>query len=153
MPPTNRSKVLSQEPTLLDKLSKIRAEFKDLHEELISDHVDPRLAQDFKDSVDHARQAAWTLEQWLQLELEKRDPFEVMPHLDAERVKHTQRLAKRLAVGIDATEIGDHTAGLEGLFNAIDELRTRLARLLKKELPRDKELKANLRGNDNTSIF
>jgi len=153
VPPTNRSKVLSQEPTLLDKLSKIRAEFKDLHEELISDHVDPRLAQDFKDSVDHARQAAWTLEQWLQLELEKRDPFEVMPHLDAERVKHTQRLAKRLAVGIDATEIGDHTAGLEGLFNAIDELRTRLARLLKKELPRDKELKANLRGNDNTSIF
>jgi hypothetical protein len=148
-----RSKALLQEPTLLEKLSKIRSEFKDLHEELISDHVDPRLAQDFKDSVDHARQAAWTLEQWLQLELEKRDPFEVMPHLDAERVKHTYRLAKRLAVGIDATEIGEHTSGLEGLFNAIDELRTRLARLLKKELPKDKELKSNLRGSDTTSIF
>jgi len=152
-PSSNRSKVLSQEPTLLAKLSKIRAEFKDLHEELISDHVDPRLAQDFKDSVDHARQAAWTLEQWLQLEQERRDPFEVMPHLDAERVKHTHRLAKRLAVGIDATEIGEHTAGLEILFSAIDELRTRLARLLKKELPKDKELKPNLRGSDRTSIF
>ena len=121
--------------------------------ELIADHVDPRLAQDFRDSIDHARQAAWTLEQWLQLEVEKRDPYEVMPHLDAERVKHTHRLAKRLAVGIDATEIGDHTTGLEGLFTAIDELRTRLARLLKKELPKDKELKSNLRGNDKTSIF
>jgi hypothetical protein len=152
-PSTHRSKALSQEPTLLAKLSRIRAEFKDLHEELISDHVDPRLAQDFKDSVDHARQAAWTLEQWLQLEQEKRDPFEVMPHLDAERVKHTHRLAKRLAVGIDATEIGEHTAGLETLFSAIDELRTRLARLLKKEIPKDKELKSNLRGNDRTSIF
>jgi hypothetical protein len=155
VPPASamRSKALSQEPTLLQKLSNIRAEFKDLHEELISDHVDPRLAQDFKDSVDHARQAAWTLEQWLQLEQEKRDPFEVMPHLDAERVKHTHRLAKRLAVGIDATEIGEHTAGLESLFHAIDELRTRLARLLKKELPKDKELKSNLRGSDTTSIF
>jgi len=149
----NRQKMLSQEPTLLQKLSHIRAEFKDLHEELISDHVDPRLAQDFKDSIDHARQAAWTLEQWLQLEAEKRDPYEVMPHLDAERVKHTYRLAKRLAVGIDATEIGDHTSGLDGLFNAIDELRTRLARLLKKEVPKDKELKSNLRGSDTTSIF
>src|SRR3954468_6336897 len=152
-PSSHRSKALSQEPTLLAKLSKIRAEFKDLHEELISDHVDPRLVQDFRDSVDHARQAAWTLEQWLQLEQEKRDPFEVMPHLDAERVKHTHRLAKRLAVGIDATEIGEHTGGLDGLFSAIDELRTRLARLLKKELPKDKELKSNLRGNDTTSIF
>jgi len=149
----SRPKALSQEPTLLEKLSRIRSEFKDLHEELISDHVDPRLAQDFKDSIDHARQAAWTLEQWLQLEAEKRDPYEVMPHLDAERVKHTHRLAKRLAVGIDATEIGDHTAGLEGLFNAIDELRTRLARLIKKEMPKDKELKSNLRGSDTTSIF
>jgi hypothetical protein len=152
-PASHRNKALAQEPTLLQKLSKIRAEFKDLHEELISDHVDPRLVQDFRDSVDHARQAAWTLEQWLQLEQEKRDPFEVMPHLDAERVKHTHRLAKRLAVGIDATEIGEHTGGLDGLFGAIDELRTRLARLLKKELPRDKELKSNLRGNDTTSIF
>lgn len=150
---TTRPMTLSQEPTLLQKLSKIRAEFKDLHEELISDHVDPRLAQDFKDSIDHARQAAWTLEQWLQLEAEKRDPYEVMPHLDAERVKHTHRLAKRLAVGIDATEIGDHTAGLEGLFTAIDELRMRLARLLKKEMPKDKQLKSNLRGSDTTSIF
>ena len=138
---------------MLQKLSKIRAEFKDLHEELISDHVDPRLAQDFKDSVDHARQAAWTLEQWLQLEQQNRDPFEVMPHLDAERVKHTDRLAKRLAVGIDATEISESTAGLEGLYKAIDELRTRLARLLKKELPRDKELKSNLRGSDTKVIF
>jgi hypothetical protein len=152
-PSSSRSKSLAHEPTLLQKLSKIRAEFKDLHEELISDHVDPRLVQDFRDSVDHARQAAWTLEQWLQLEQEKRDPFEVMPHLDAERVKHTHRLAKRLAVGIDATEIGEHTGGLDGLFSAIDELRTRLARLLKKELPKDKELKSNLRGNDTTSIF
>jgi len=148
-----RAKIPSQEPSLLQKLSRIRSEFKELHEELISDHVDPRLAQDFKDSIDHARQAAWTLEQWLQLEAEKRDPYEVMPHLDAERVKHTHRLAKRLAVGIDATEIGDHTSGLEVLFTAIDELRTRLARLLKKELPKDKELKSNLRGNDKTSIF
>jgi hypothetical protein len=152
-PSSGRTKALSQEPTLLHKLSRIRSEFKDLHEELISDHVDPRLAQDFKDSVDHARQAAWTLEQWLQLEQEKRDPFEVMPHLDAERVKHTHRLTKRLALGIDATEIGEHTAGLESLFNAIEELRTRLARLLKKELPKDKELKSNLRGSDTTSIF
>ena len=148
-----RPKSLSQEPTLLQKLSKIRSEFKDLHEELIADHVDPRLAQDFKDSIDHARQAAWTLEQWLQLEAEKRDPYEVMPHLDAERVKHTHRLAKRLAVGIDATEIAESTTGLEGLFNAIDELRMRLARLLKKEMPKDKELKSNLRGSDTTSIF
>jgi hypothetical protein len=146
------SSLRSGEPTLLQKLSRIRSEFKDLHEELISDHVDPRLAQDFKDSIDHARQAAWTLEQWLQLESKNRDPYEVMPHLDAERVKHTQRLAKRLAVGIDATEIGDHTSGLEGLFNAIEELRTRLARLLKKEMQKDKELKSNLR-NDDTSIF
>ncbi|MFL6299138.1 MAG: PilZ domain-containing protein [Terriglobales bacterium] len=152
-PSQHRSHAPSHEPSLLEKLSKIRADFKDLHEELIADHVDPRLAQDFKDSVDHARQAAWTLEQWLQLEQEKRDPFEVMPHLDAERVKHTHRLAKRLAVGIDATEIGEHTAGLETLFSAIDELRTRLARLLKKELPKDKELKSHLRGSDTTSIF
>ena len=150
---STRPSVHSSEPTLLQKLSKIRSEFKDLHEELISDHVDPRLAQDFKDSIDHARQAAWTLEQWLQLEAEKRDPYEVMPHLDAERVKHTNKLAKRLAVGIDATEIGDHTTGLEELFTAIDELRMRLAKLLKKEMPKDKELKPNLRGNDTTSIF
>jgi PilZ domain len=150
---SSRQNALSQEPTLLQKLSHIRAEFNDLHEELIADHVDPRLAQDFKDSIDHARQAAWTLEQWIQLEAEKHDPYDVMPHLDAERVKHTHRLAKRLAVGIDATEIGDHTGGLDELFSAIDELRTRLARLLKKEIPKDKELKSNLRGSDTTSIF
>jgi ribosome-associated translation inhibitor RaiA len=42
---------------------------------------------------------------------------------------------------------------LEELYTAIDELRMRLARLLKKEMPKDKELKSNLRGNDTTSIL
>src|SRR5262249_5389663 len=121
--------------TKSERLDKIREELKSLHDALIEDTVDIRLLQEFRDGVDYARQIAWAIEQWLHLESQKRDPFQVMPQLDEERVKHTNRLARRLAVDIDATEVGQHTPGLEELYNAVEDLRTRLARLLKKEVP------------------
>src|SRR5262249_34459491 len=140
-PPTPPPPVVHQPSPLAtrsERLEKIREELKQLHEALIADTVDIRLLQEFRDGVDYARQIAWAIEQWLHLEAQKRDPFQVMPQLDEERVKHTNRLARRLSVDIDATEVGQHTTGLEELYAAVEDLRTRLARLLKKETQKDK---------------
>jgi hypothetical protein len=133
------------EGALSERLQRMGNELQEVQNILKRDGVDPRLLSALHDSMDHARQVAWTIEQWLHLQAQNRDPFEALTELEVENIRRTEKLAKYISVNIDATEIATHTPGLEELYSAIEELRMRLARLLKKEPLKDKSLRSPMR--------
>jgi PilZ domain-containing protein len=134
------------EGALSERLQRMGNELHEVQDILKRDGVDPRLLSALHDSMDHARQVAWTIEQWLHLQSQNRDPFEALAELEVENIRRTEKLAKNISVNIDATEIATHTPGLEELYLAIEELRMRLARLLKKEPVKDKSLRSPMRA-------
>ena len=90
------------------------------------------MLREFRESIDHARKAAWTAQQWVQLSEEKRDPFAVLPELYEARVRTAIATNQHLAVDLDAGELALDTKGLQELHQSALELEKRLAKFLKK---------------------
>lgn len=106
------------------------AELSDLEQSLVKEGVDPRLIAQFHDAVEHLRQTAWTLQQFLDLSTSGGDPFDVMPQLEAERMHMLGKLAHNVNADIDATSVNEFTMGISELYETIQGLYRRLHRML-----------------------
>lgn len=115
-----------------DRLQKVSVELRELEEAIKKGEIDGRVLREFRDAVDHVRQTAWAVQQWLQLQAQKRDAYSVLGLLTVERIRRATQLSTDLAIDLDATEVTFETEGLEGLFRAVQGLYERLARLFKK---------------------
>jgi len=89
--------------------------------------LDPRVLQEFRDSVDQVRSTAWAVQQWIGLSENSADPYSLMPILAEQRVRRATQLAKDLTIDLEGVEVGLETPGLKELFRAVDRLRERLA--------------------------
>lgn len=105
-------------------------ELNDLEQSLVKERVDPRLIAQFHDSLEHVRQTAWTLQQFLDLSASGGDPFEVLPQLEAERMHMLGKLAHNVNADIDATSVNEFTLGISELYETIQGLYRRLHRML-----------------------
>lgn len=123
------------------RLQAAAAELKDL-ENLISAsaEIDERVLRDFSNAVNHTRQMAWIVQQWLQLSTQRRDPFEILSQLDEELVRLGTQLSDNLGLEIDANAINLATRGIKDLHAASFQLGRRLV-LLVQEQKKDKPLK------------
>ena len=113
------------------RLAAVTAELKELEQLIRIEKVDPRVLQDFRESVDHVRTTAWAIQQWIELGEHHKDQYSVLPMLTLERVKRAALLAHDLALDMDSTDVSVETPGLEGLFGAIRGLYSRLQPLFK----------------------
>jgi hypothetical protein len=104
-------------------------------EELVkSGDLDSRVLSEFRNAVDHIRSTTFAVQKWIGLnEQSGGDPFSVLPIMSAERVKRATQIANDLCLDLQTVDIGIDTPGVVELFNAIDDLRRRLATLLKRE--------------------
>lgn len=96
-----------------------------------SGDVDPRVLQEFRDSVDLIRGTAWAVQQWIGLKEKSADPYSLLPMLAAQRVQRATQLARDLTVDLESVEIDLATPGLKELFDAVSRLHEQLLPLCK----------------------
>lgn len=106
------------------------AELNELEQNLVKEQVDPRLIAQMHDAMEHLRQTAWTVQQFLDLTSSGGDPFEVLPQLEAERMQMLGKLAHNVNADIDSTSVNEFTLGVSELYETIQGLYRRLHRML-----------------------
>jgi PilZ domain len=110
----------------------------ELEQNLVKDKVDPRLIAQFHDAMEHTRQTAWTVQQWIDLRSAGNDPFAVLPQLEAERMTMLIKLAHNVLADIDSSGMTEFTEGIDELNQTIQQLHRRLAKVFM-DMPEDEE--------------
>jgi len=110
-------------------------ELNQLEQNLVKERVDPRLIAQFHDAVEHMRQTAWTVQQWMDTNSSGGDPFEVLPQLEAERMQMLGKLAHNVTADIDSSSINQFTLGVSDLYESVEQLYRRLRKMLVDEVP------------------
>lgn len=112
------------------KIMSTLAELNEMEQNLVKEQVDPRLIAQMHDAMEHLRQTAWTVQQFLDLSASGGDPFEVLPQLEAERMQMLGKLAHNVTADIDSTSVNEFTLGVSELYETIQGLYRRLHRML-----------------------
>jgi PilZ domain len=110
-------------------------ELNELEQNLVKDRIDPRLIAQLHDAVEHVRQTAWTVQQWVDLHSTGGDPFDVLPQLEAERMHMLSKLAHNVTADIDSSSINHYTLGISDLYETVEQLYRRLRKLLVEDAP------------------
>lgn len=97
--------------------------------------MEPRILEEFRDSVDYVRKTAWAVQEWQERQLKKHDPQTVLPLLTAERIRRVTQLSKSITTDLAAHQVTRETPGVEELFRAMETLYQSIA-----ELFRDREV-------------
>ncbi|MFZ0523235.1 MAG: hypothetical protein WAL95_19550 [Candidatus Acidiferrales bacterium] len=119
---------------LTARLEAATGELQQLEALVKSGELDARVLSEFRNAVDHIRSTTWAVQKWLGLNEESGgDPFSVLPVMSAERVKRATQITNDLSLDLQSTDIGIETQGIKELYDAVDNLRRRLATLLKRE--------------------
>ena len=129
---TNMEENAGDQP-VTSRLAAATAELQVLEEQVKTGNLDPRVLREFRNAVDHIRNTAWAVQQWVGLERDKKDPYEVLPMMSAERVKRATQLCEDLRHDLANLEIGIETAGIAELYQALTALGEKLAPLFKRD--------------------
>ena len=111
------------------------SDLNELEQNLVKDRIDPRLIAQLHDAVEHVRQTAWTVQQWVDLNSSGGDPFDVLPQLEAERMQMLNKLAHNVTADIDASTINHYTLGISDLYETVQQLYRRLRKMLLDNAP------------------
>ncbi len=115
------------------RLEAATSELQQLELMVQSGELDQRVLAEFRNAIDHIRTTAWAVQKWVGLANESGgDPFSVLPIMSAERVRRATQINHDISLDIQSSDVGIDTKGILELFNAVDDLRGRLATLLKR---------------------
>jgi PilZ domain-containing protein len=119
-----------EESSISAHIMRAVTELNELEQNLVRDKVDPRLIAQFHDATEHARQTAWTVQQWVDLRAGGSDPFQVLPQLEAERMHMLMKLAHNVVADIDSSGINEYSEGIAELYETVQQLHKRLKKVL-----------------------
>jgi hypothetical protein len=128
----NGKKAPAADPQVLRRLEQLGNEMEELPP-FIPGTVDVRILQEFKSTMDYARQMAGSVQLWMELQSQSRDPFHIIHQLNEERVHTVAASNHRLATDLDGGEIDFDTSGLKELYQSTCDLHTRLEKLFKRK--------------------
>jgi hypothetical protein len=129
-----RESASPSERSITTRLEAATRELNELEELVKSGSLDSRVLSEFREAVDHIRSTTWAVQKWIGLSDEYGgDPFTVLPIMSAERVKRAIQISTALSLDLQTIEVGIDTPGINELFNAVDDLHRRLAKLLKRD--------------------
>jgi len=120
---------------IAQRLQSATEELKVLEQLIVSSRFSPRILSDFRNAVDSMRQTARVVQMWVGLEQEQRDPYSAIATLSADRVRRATQIARDLTLDLQCMEVDFGTEGIRELYQAIEELHERLARLFQKGAP------------------
>jgi hypothetical protein len=112
--------------SLTARLQVATAELQELEHLVISGNLDPRVLSEFRAAVDHMRNTAWAVQQWVGAREQSGDPYAVLPALAAQRVHRATQLMSDLSLDLQASEVTAETEGVGELRRAVDDLHRRL---------------------------
>jgi hypothetical protein len=118
--------------SLTARLHVTTIELQELERSVTSGDLDPRVLSEFRNAVDHIRNTAWAVQQWVGAREKFGDPYAVLPALTAQRVHRATQLANDLSLDLQAVEVTAETEGVGDLYRAVDDLHTRLGLLFKR---------------------
>jgi hypothetical protein len=122
------------EPSILTaRLQTATTNLAEIEQLVKSGDVDPRVLEEFRNSVDLIRGTAWAVQQWIGLKEQSADPYSLLPALAAQRVKRMTQLARDLTMDLECVEIGLDTPGLKELYDSVSRLHECLAPVCKKK--------------------
>jgi len=105
-------------------------ELNQVEQGLVIDKVDPRVIAQFHDAVEHLRQTAWSVVQWVDLNGSGGDPFEVLPQLEAERMHMLRKLAHNVTADLDGGTITRFTEGISNIYEEVQALYRGLRKIV-----------------------
>jgi multidrug resistance efflux pump len=114
-----------------ERLRTATTELQVLEQIIVSGDFSPRILSEFRNAVDSIRHTARTVQTWIGLQEQNRDPYTAMTTLSADRVRRATQIANDLTIDLQSLEVDFEIEGLEELFHAIEALRSRLAPLFK----------------------
>ena len=112
------------------QVSRTIAELNQLEQGLVIDKVDPRIIAQFHDAVEHIRQTAWSVVQWVELKSTGGDPFEVLPQLEAERMHMLRKLAHNVTADLDSGTVTRFTEGISKIYEEVEALYRGLRKIV-----------------------
>lgn len=104
------------------QITRTISELNQVEQSLVIDKVDPRLIAQFHDAVEHMRQTAWSVVQWVELNSSGGDPFEVLPQLEAERMHMLRKLAHNVTADLDSGSLNRFTEGIATVYEVVQTL-------------------------------
>ncbi len=108
------------------RLQRVGNELLELDQAIRSGDMDVRLLVGFRQAIDHVRETAWAVQQWIELQAQDKDAYSVLPRLTVERIRRATQLNNDLALDLDATEVTMETEGIENLRQSVRGLYKRL---------------------------
>ena len=126
---TSTSEPNAPKSSLTVRLQAITSELQELERSVISGDLDSRVLSEFRNAVDHIRNTAWTVQQWVDAPQQSGDPYAVLPALAAQRVRRATQLANDLCLDLQSVEVTAETEGVGDLYRSVDDLHKRLERL------------------------
>jgi hypothetical protein len=105
-------------------------ELNQVEQGLVIDKVDPRIIAQFHDAVEHLRQTAWSVVQWVELNSTGGDPFEVLPQLEAERMHMLRKLAHNVTADLDSGSVTRFTEGISQIYEEVEALYRGLRKIV-----------------------
>ena len=117
------------------QVKKTSVELQKLEDSLRSEGIDPRLLNEFRDTVNHIRTAALAVQQLREHQLHGRDDSEIASALVADRVRRTANLCLEVFTDIEAGRVLCDTKGVDELYHSLEQVCDRLKHLLKSREP------------------
>lgn len=113
------------------QLRKTSAELVRIEQEMKAGGIEPRILEEFRDSVDYVRKTAWAVQEWQERQLQKHDPQTVLPLITSERIRRATQLSLAITTDLAAHEVTRETTGMRELFQAVEGLYPRVASLFR----------------------
>lgn len=113
------------------QLRKASGELVRIEQEIKAGGIDPRILEEFRDSVDYVRKTAWAVQEWQERQLQKRDPQTVLPLITSERIRRATQLSLAITTDLAAHQVTRETSGMRELFQAVEGLYPRVASLFR----------------------
>jgi hypothetical protein len=113
------------------QLRKASAELVRIEQEMKAGGIEPRILEEFRDSVDYVRKTAWAVQEWQERQLQKRDPQTVLPLITSERIRRATQLNLAISTDLAAHEVTRETTGIRELYQAVESLYPRVASLFR----------------------
>jgi hypothetical protein len=113
------------------QIKKTSVELKKLEESLRSEGIDPRLLNEYRDTVEYIRTAAQAVQQLRESQLRGHDDREIISFLIAERVRRATNVCLEISADLDAGKLTNDTKGVEQLYQSLEQACDRLRHLLK----------------------
>jgi hypothetical protein len=113
------------------QVKKTGVELQTLEKALQSEGIDLRLLKEYRDAVNTIRTAAGAVQQLRECQLRGLDDGELVAVLTTERIRRTIDLCMEVITDVDAGRVKNESKGVEELYEAMEQLRDRLRRVLK----------------------